>query len=424
MRSTTILLALAAYFIFSLADTDVNYYVDESTLPEALPEQMRNQYSDKEIELAIRDALENQYKVVSEYNGHVYDPASPFGYFRDDVNVSITRASSSDFDMIFETNTVKGLSNYQNSTIVIRWAKDQVYQEVYWNELQIKGQYKYLDRSRYEIGKYQLFVNGVKYQFNSPLSANTEMYPISAPKSAIHYDEVRASFDGGYREVFNSKHFPYLLYFLEDVAFQKIANQVLQDMQNNVTTAIRAAVKPYINFKNYSDPHFPKANGQLKNGPSFKISNVFTTGLNNTLQKLQSLQVNMNSNSVTAQTSVYVHNLTGTFDLAVEGPQKYRSQAKFSFEYMELIIKYDIVRPHYNCKTIVKMYQPKVYSAYQKQNARECICANQQFADAFALQINDHISKGFCKFIINYTKNVGTVNSNNICNDTLSKDRL
>ncbi|XP_050441021.1 uncharacterized protein LOC126845971 [Adelges cooleyi] len=413
MKFATVVLALAACFAFSLAETtpsttDVKYFVDNATLPERLPELMRGKFSDEDIEKAVIQAFVNQYEVVSEYNGHVYDPAFPYGYLKDDVRVPKTRASGPLSDLIFEGNTVKGLSNYLNSSLVIRWYQDQIYQEVNWNELQIKGQYQYLTPDKYDKGKYAISVNGVKYQVISPLSSNTELYPVSAPKSAISYEGVRASFTGpeGFKDVFNVNDSPNVKYFLEDVVFQKIANQVLQDMQSNITSAIRYAAKPYINFKNHSDPHFPAASGQLKNGPIFNISKAFTSGLNNTLQKLKSLKVNMDSNSVTVQTTVSVHKLFGTFNLVVDEPQKHESEAQFNFENMELISNYDLVRPDQHCETRVEIYNKSVTSSYQLGNSELNAQANQQFADAFADEIISHISTGFCKFIVKYTTTV------------------
>ncbi|XP_050442959.1 uncharacterized protein LOC126847034 [Adelges cooleyi] len=414
MKSTTAIV-LAVCFTCSLADADKNWMsVDENTLPEALPELMRNRYDDEQIRKAVTEALENQYKVVSEYNGRVYDPASPYGYFRDEVAVPNTRASSPESDMIFEANTVKGLSNHRNRTIAVRWAEDQVYQEVNWNNLQINGRYKYLTRSRFENGKYQISIDGVKYRIYSPLSANTELYPLSAPRSAISYDKIRASFSGGHQDVFNVKDSPNVRYFIEDVVFQKIADQVLRDMQSNVTAAVRTAVQPYINFKNYSDPHFPEATGRLKNGANFHISNAFASGLNNTVQKLQTLRVDTNDNTVTAQTFVSVHGLAGTFDLTVEeeeGPRRrHRSGAGFTLDRMELVAEHDLVRPDTDCRTQVKIHQPKVHSSYQPGNAQENAQADQRMADAFAAQIERHVSRGFCKFIVGYTKRLAANN--------------
>jgi len=46
-----------------------------------LPRNIRDK-SDEEIGKAIFNAYSNQIRFVSEYNGHVYDPPFPLGYFK------------------------------------------------------------------------------------------------------------------------------------------------------------------------------------------------------------------------------------------------------------------------------------------------------------------------------------------------------
>jgi len=72
----------------------------------------------------------------------------------------------------------------------------QVSTEITWKELQIAGRYTVVDKWRYVTGKYQIFVENVMYQTDTPLSKNIELYPLSAPNSAISYSQFRATFHG------------------------------------------------------------------------------------------------------------------------------------------------------------------------------------------------------------------------------------
>lgn len=106
----------------------MNWYVDDSTVPESIPELMYKQYnSDEDIEKAVFWAYKSQYDVITEHNGHVYDPESPLGYFKDSLILpKICRVSLISSDIIFENNTINGLSNYNSNTIVIKWSQDKV----------------------------------------------------------------------------------------------------------------------------------------------------------------------------------------------------------------------------------------------------------------------------------------------------------
>jgi hypothetical protein len=101
--------------------------VDDNTVPESLLDLMRNNYySNDEIQKAVFWAYKFQYDVISEYNGRVYDVESPLEYFNDVLILPKTRASSINSNIIFENNTVIGLTDFNNNNVVIQWSQDQV----------------------------------------------------------------------------------------------------------------------------------------------------------------------------------------------------------------------------------------------------------------------------------------------------------
>lgn len=106
----------------------MRWSVDEDTLPESLPGLMRDRrrYGDEDVRTAVFQAYRVQYDVVSEHNGHVFDPESPLAYFEDSLTVPRTRASAFDSDVVFDDNTVDGLTRHNSSDIVIGWSRDQV----------------------------------------------------------------------------------------------------------------------------------------------------------------------------------------------------------------------------------------------------------------------------------------------------------
>lgn len=100
--------------------------MDDNTLPESLPDVMRDAYNDEEIQNALYWAYKFQYDVISEHNGHVYDAESPLGYLKDDLILPKTRVSSIKSDVVFSNNTIKGLTNFKSNEIIIKWSQDRV----------------------------------------------------------------------------------------------------------------------------------------------------------------------------------------------------------------------------------------------------------------------------------------------------------
>lgn len=60
------------------------------------------------------------------------------------------------------------------------------------------GEYKYFDGWRYLKGDYQIAVEDIKYQADSPLSRNIELYPSSASAATISYGSFRTFFTGNH----------------------------------------------------------------------------------------------------------------------------------------------------------------------------------------------------------------------------------
>lgn len=101
--------------------------MDDNTLPESLPDLMRNEYyNDEEIKKAVFWAYKFQYDVISEHNGHVFDAESPLGYFKDDLILPKTKVSSTNSDVVFLNNTISGFTNFKSNKIIIKWSQDQV----------------------------------------------------------------------------------------------------------------------------------------------------------------------------------------------------------------------------------------------------------------------------------------------------------
>lgn len=82
--------------------------------------------SDDEIQKAVFQALENQLKVISEYNANMLDSESPYAYFKDEMPIPTTRTSIPQSDLLFYNNAIRGFVGPIKNSIVIKWVPDQV----------------------------------------------------------------------------------------------------------------------------------------------------------------------------------------------------------------------------------------------------------------------------------------------------------
>lgn len=103
----------------------MNWKSDDNALPEMLPKNMREQ-SNEEIQKAVYVAYTNLLKIITEYNGHVYDSENPYEYFKNEYSIPDTQTFQPEADLVFYNNVVRGLKNFNKNEIVIKWAPDQV----------------------------------------------------------------------------------------------------------------------------------------------------------------------------------------------------------------------------------------------------------------------------------------------------------
>lgn len=188
-------------------------------------------------------------------------------------------------------------------------------------------------------------------------------------------------------------------YFLEKVTFRYIADHVMETMRNNVTFAIRAAVQPYVLYKNRSDPHFPSVTGRLDNGQDFVISDPFMDGLQNAIQKVMAVRSDTNVGAVILFSENTLHNVSGTFNLLVM-QQQGTTVIEFTIDRISLSVTYDVLKPNCYCSTVVQLYG---MTAWPK-NGNGDKNMYQQVAAAFIKTVKDHLSVGTCAAIVKMNK--------------------
>ncbi|XP_022176565.1 uncharacterized protein LOC111037974 [Myzus persicae] len=370
----SLVLALAVYISHSVADeiSDyVNWRYDNDTIPEMLPRNMREK-SDEEIGKAVYNAYSNQIRVVSEYSGHVYDPPFPLGYLKNECPVPNTHTYQSENDLI-ETN-------------------------VEWKEANIRGSYYYSNTTYFDQGNYHIQLENLKYQANTPLSENTMKYPASVPKSSISYETVKASFSGNIKDVTNVNDLYNLKYFLEEVASQHIADSVAKSMQPNISIAVRQAIRPYIMFKNVSDPHFKGFTASTASGIQLVVDDVFTNGLNQTNQRVKNMVADMANKKLISTTELVMHYLSGTFRMQLTRDSKqYTGYVMFEIENINVVPTINMFnRDECTANTNIKNVRVKVDPAEFNLSKDDEVEVNSVVVDEFIKTLKKKFNNTVC----------------------------
>lgn len=143
--------------------------------------------------------------------------------------------------------------------------------------------------------------------------------------------------------------------------FQQVADRVVKDTHNNVTVAIRQTAKPYIFFKNHTDPNFQGTSGKLPGGSSagYSISNIVISGLDNMEQKLKKITAKMVTNTLTTDLRMTVHSLYGMFDFKIEESKPIVGKATLTVGRVDVNVSFNMLKPA-ECKSEVVVNQPVV----------------------------------------------------------------
>lgn len=190
----------------------------------------------------------------------------------------------------------------------------------------------------------------------------------------------------------------------------RIADYTLKATRENVTSAIRAAVQPYVQYRNRSDPHFPTTTDRLDDGRLFAVSDLFVDGLDTALQKVKSVWTEPSTGVVMVAVEHVLHNLSGTFNLRVVSTETELQQPArlidFSMDRIDLSITYDVLRPDCLCLATVQVDKTSTWPHDGRDDDGNLL---PQVTTAFTNAIKDHLSVGTCATIAK-TNKYGTNN--------------
>ncbi|KAF0705548.1 Uncharacterized protein FWK35_00037147 [Aphis craccivora] len=232
-------------------------------------------------------------------------------------------------------------------------------------------------------------------------------YPSSVPSSSISYTSVKASFSGKIPTVTNIDDSHNLKYFLEKVVFQHVADDIVKSMQPNISIAVREAVKPYIIFKNVSNPHFKGFTASTPSNLQIVVGDpdVFANGLNQTLLRVRNMTVDMAKKKLLSSTELAMHNLSGTFRLKLtNGTKEYTGYADFEIENINvapvsnMFDRNDCTSPTIIKNTKVTIDDPASFNLNTKEDELEVIKALE---DGFSDTTKKKFEKAICNYLAN-----------------------
>jgi len=191
-------------------------------------------------------------------------------------------------------------------------------------------------------------------------------------------------------------------YLLDGVVLRRVADFAAASARQNVSSAVRTAVRPYVIYKNQSDPHFPGVAGQLVDGRRFAVSDPFADGLDHAVQKVTAVQLTSSDNGTSAivYADYALHNVSGTFRLRVDDAEF--GTVYFAVERFGLSVEYDALRPNCFCSIDVQAYGPTAVGP--GDNRPDTGAMYRQVAKAFADSVGHHLSVGTCSAIVKMNK--------------------
>lgn len=172
-----------------------------------------------------------------------------------------------------------------------------------------------------------------------------------------------------------------------------MADRVVKDTHNNVTAAIRQAVKPYLVFKNDTDQYFPGTTGKLTGAGAagYSISNTVVSGFGNAEQRVKKVVAKMAANAVTVDLRMSVHGLDGRFDYKVDESKPVAGKATFAVGRIDVGVSFNALKPA-ECKCEVTVNQPTV-----KYGAKLAADGEKALTAAFADNVKSQLSANVCK---------------------------
>lgn len=132
-----------------------------------------------------------------------------------------------------------------------------------------------------------------------------------------------------------------------------------KDAHKNATLAMWKVAKPFIVFKNYTDPFFPGVNGTLPDAAATKyvVDKFPVSGLEMIRHQVKNVAAHMAANTVKIDLQLTAHDLSGYYDYTLGGGEK-KSSGSFTIVRMDVEVNFNVLNVNDGCKTVTTFVQP------------------------------------------------------------------
>lgn len=184
-----------------------------------------------------------------------------------------------------------------------------------------------------------------------------------------------------------------------------MADRIVKDTHNNISVAIRQAIKPYIILKNDTDLTFPGVNITKQSGKGIEIYNITNpviSGFANTEQKLKKVTTKMATNTVTVDLRMTIHNLDGKFDYKPEAIKPTPTVTKpytatFTITRIDINVSFNLLKP-VECKTEIVVNKPSIkFGSKLSEEIEKTLTTS--FFETVKNQLNTNICKSLSQAI-------------------------
>lgn len=138
-----------------------------------------------------------------------------------------------------------------------------------------------------------------------------------------------------------------------------MADHVAKDAHKNATLAVWKVTKPFIMFKNYTDPYFPGVNGTLSNAAATKyiIDKFPISGLENIRHQVRKVTAKMAAKTVKLNLHLTAHDLSGYYNYRLDGGKK-SGTGSFTIARMDIDVVFNVLNVQNDCKAVTAFVQP------------------------------------------------------------------
>lgn len=177
---------------------------------------------------------------------------------------------------------------------------------------------------------------------------------------------------------------------------------MVQDAHKNATLAVWKVAKPFIVFKNYTDPFFPGVNGTLTDSAAtkFVVDKFPMSGLEDIRHQIKNVYVKMPNNKVKIDLQLTAHYLSGYYNYRL-GNDKENSTGSFTIRRMDFGVMFNVLDVESDCNAATEFVDP--VNTFDTKGFGDTD-AGQLLTQVFFEHIKEELNGSYCKLLAKWYK--------------------